>query len=169
MKQLIILSILAIIIGLSCKKGSSTPTAANTISIKATFDGKEQTFNVNAKASLDTSGPFYMLIITGQQTTNIASWRIKVQTMPKKQPPAINTYTNVDINTQMEIYLAQDSTNQSYETDLTGASPSGTLTITSLTDTHVKGTFSGVVLATSSASQPQKVITNGTFDVDVQH
>lgn len=65
------------------------------------------------------------------------------------------TYTNTDADNPVYIFFGEYVTSDS--------KPSGTVTITSISATNIKGTFSGDVY---NASGDKKAITNGSFNVN---
>lgn len=126
----------------SCKKSSSDP-AIGTIS--ANIDGSVTTFNVNAKASnLQVTGG-YGIKIFGYKKDPSTSWTSLTLTIARGTPITTGTYIEnsggnplVTMQYFYDVIFGSGFTTVNY-----GASNKVTITITEITGSYIKGSFSG--------------------------
>ncbi|HTK19897.1 MAG TPA: hypothetical protein VL442_10305 [Mucilaginibacter sp.] len=170
MKKLLLFSAFIIFVLASCSnsnKSTIAPTSASKFS--ATIDGVHQTFDSKDSVRLINTAGIYL-----SGTNDTTSNKILLY---------IISNTKLDTGTYVSTYPAAKSLqlfygvgpgytadNLYYTYDISqGASFDGTLTVTSLSSTSIKGTFSGkVVLESSILTTPQsKTITDGKFDLSI--
>ncbi|UAY53484.1 hypothetical protein [Ferruginibacter albus] len=145
----------ALLVFVSCKKDSNTnpPASGGNNTITETVNGVTTVHHyasaINGQSSF--TGNYVMNIGSAENFPNT----IELIISDPDNPIQAKTYTNTSGPIPLNIVYHEYSSAYNDNT--------GTVTITSLTATHVKGTFSGTV--TSSADT--KTLTNGSFDVDI--
>lgn len=176
MKRLLLLSFCIVFVAASCGKKAVVPNVSitkNTVAdtISATVDGVNETFN-----SLDTVRFFSTksMYISG---TNAASSDKIIFILPALSGNGVGTYdSSASSNNaiQMLYGLGPGYTADNYYYNYhvsNGPSFDCSVTITTFTNTTIKGTFSGTLIQESSATTghgPTKTITNGKFTLAVQ-
>ncbi|HEY4063098.1 MAG TPA: hypothetical protein VGM30_14430 [Puia sp.] len=170
MKKIFILSACLAVISFSCKKSSSSSGPSNYIT--ASIDGTAKTFNAGIMAFKTTQNGQTVFNVIGfsDGSANPESFSITIGNSPTTAKPIVaGTYTEVfnpDFITVGE-YIP-GSTTYVYASGL-AAPPVNifTVTITSIDNNSVKGTFSGDVeyldVATAIPGSTKKTITNGSF------
>ena len=176
MKHLLLLSVCIAVITSSCGKKAVNPnlnltpvTEKDTIS--ATVDGVDETFNSSDTVRFTGTNSMY---ISG---TNAASSDKIIFILPQLALNGLGTYdssASSNNNIQMLYGLGPGYTANNYYYNY--HVPQGTaydckITITTFTNSRVKGTFSGTLIQESSATGghgPTKIITNGKFNLRVQ-
>ncbi|HTD41823.1 MAG TPA: hypothetical protein VK671_14435 [Mucilaginibacter sp.] len=177
MKRLLLLSVCIAFFAASCSKKAVVPNLGlkDTVTVKdtisATVDGVNETFN-----SVDTVR-FYSatsMYISGTNATN--SDKI-IFIFPELSGNVIGTYDSAAASNnaiQMLYGLGPGYTANNYYYNYhvpNGPAYDGSVTITTFTNTTVKGTFSGTLIQESSASVghgPTKTITNGKFTLAIK-
>ena len=146
----------------SCKKSSTTPALVTFIK----FDANGQTMNFNPCSTVET-------IFFGQPQTNISSqggigtFKITL-TQPFKNLKAGQVYKaqtikNVDTDSYAQFnYVPDNSSDDKYGYSSSMYTPVGSVTLTEVTPTSVKGTFTAAVFGNNGADL-KYTITNGTF------
>lgn len=156
----LLLPLCLLLVLFSCKKHSTSTNTVGTLTV--TIGGKAQTFNVGAEAHLDNSSGFYTLGIIGVQSTGTANSMIL--TITSSSPITAKSYTDADSEAQMSYTLAAGSIYQDDGTDGTSA----TVTIKSISNTNVQGTFSGTLALISGTGASTETLTSGTFNLDIK-
>jgi hypothetical protein len=167
MKTLLLLPICTLFLLVSCKK--NTPVTPQS-SISATVDGVNETFDVNAAATLtNIEGTGNVLLISGKETSetgigvevNSASTITKGSyTVTTGIPEGFNPATSVSYTQGYEIFFPVQN-----------ASSQNLITITYISSTNVQGTFNVDLSGALPSSQPiftSKTITNGKFNVSIK-
>ena len=171
MKKILIFSAFIAIVSASCSNSNKSIIApSSTNKFSATIDGVHQTFDSKDSIRLIGSTGIYL-----SGTNDTTSNKILLY---------INSSTKLDTGTYVSTYPAAKSLqlfygvgpgytvdNLYYTYDIfQGASFDGTLTVTAVSNTNVKGTFSGKVVLESSAltaTPLSKTITDGKFDLTI--
>ena len=168
MKRLLFAPLFISIIFFACSKGSSTPAAAVNYII-ASVDGKPDTFNVITAAKIVTTPGAYQLLLTAA-ANNTSSADVMTLRIDGHIPIATGTIVET-INTGANasyipwlIYTLNDPW-AVYEQTVNGSIPV-TISITSLTSTNVQGTFSIPLFRLNGTGPEDKIITNGSFNVN---
>ncbi|HTB52184.1 MAG TPA: hypothetical protein VK718_05345 [Ferruginibacter sp.] len=143
---------------------STTTTSLDTINIiTATINGVTDTFNtqVGFTFSIDssTASPYMVFIFSGY-TNNYTSNILGEINFPGVTPTA-GIYSE-DSTAQMK-YAAITYNGFYYQAN--SSSNPVTVTITSITDTSAKGTFTGNVYLNADSTQTPLSIVNGTFNL----
>lgn len=146
----------------SCNKSSNTASSSSN-SITAIIDGVSTTFNIHPTAIKITNSGVNDLSISGLQDNSTNANVIGI-VISGSNPITNGTYTSSNINNMGGIsYLT--NTSDYYMT--TGAPESlGTVTINSITNTSVEGTFSGNVEYNCCGTPSIKSVSNGHFKVN---
>jgi len=167
MKKIFILSAFLAVISISCKKSNS---GNNAYYVTANIDGTAKTFNTHVTAFKSTQNGLTVLSIVGFTTAavNSESMSITIGNNPNGSPIVAGTYTELNTNFLTVGEYNPGSTTFFYGSGLiTPPVNILTVTITSIDNNTVKGTFSGDVdymdVATSTPGTTKKTITNGTF------
>jgi len=163
------LLVLCLIAGASlsaCKKSSDNKpsTSSDTYSMKFTLNGTAISYNSCAVADVEVNSDKYTEFIglNGKDLNN--SFQVEV----------IADYTKITAGQTFKVtsdYLAQGTAILFYSPDGTNyfntqvAAPEGTVTITDVTATTIKGTFSGKLYSAddSNAETLKYTVTSGTF------
>jgi hypothetical protein len=178
MKNILLFSVCLLFILSSCKKsgGGDGSTPANTIS--ATVDGVKLNFSTKAIAYISqTYSMINILDINGQTGKGITNEGIDINvaeyfpnvgitkgTYLTSGPPPSPAYSYLSYYKQ----VPDSNYVHSYFTDISKlAAYVTTVTISSITDTNVQGTFSGTVY--NSRGDSTKVITNGKFNMAISN
>lgn len=165
MKKTLLIAVCILVSLASCKKSSVAPK--NTIT--ATIDGVTETFNVNAFAQLGTSIDLNShLLVNGSNSSATGSDGMTID-INANTTIAKGTYINNGAAGFMAITYSKGPLSLSspniYATDLNSVYPSN-ITITSVSNTNVQGTFSGQLLFTDGKTV--KTVTEGKFNVDIK-
>ncbi len=151
MKKNLFAPLLLILLFTACKK-SDTAKSTGENTIIATADGKATTYT-------SATGINGLSSFSGNYVLNLTSIIFYPNTIEVEvtSPTAIEakTYTNTASANPVYIFFG------AYATD--DSKVSGTLTITSINATNIKGTFSGDVY---NGSGDKKTISNGSFNVN---
>jgi len=167
MKKLrFLLPLCALCLLFSCKKNSSSTGSSG--SITATVDGSSQTFNYSATASLLAFGGSQALTITGVQSSSLTTYVITLIITPTSGNVTAGTYSATTAHDNVQLTYAQASTSVAYQNDPTSGSSNASVTISSISSTHVKGTFTGKLILESGSGAATKTVTNGSFDLDIK-
>ncbi len=167
MKKLrFLLPLCALCLFFSCKKSSSSTGGSG--SITATIDGSSQTFNFSATASLLSVAGMQALTITGVQSSSSSTYVITLIITPASGNVTAGTYTATAASDNVQLTYIQASTSLAYQDDPTSGSSNASVTISSISSTHVKGTFSGKLILESGSGAATKTVTNGSFDLDIK-
>ena len=140
--------------------------------ISADFDEVSTTFSVIDTALYSSSNGLNALTLTAATGTADSCHALQIRIFSSAAITSGSTYTypaesNPGESTPSLTYKPTLNGIYSYNwfTDLSGAPPL-IITITTITATHVTGTFSGAVVSQQTGTV--KVITNGKFDLDLQ-
>ncbi len=168
MKKGVLLTIALLLIYSSCKK--SDPVApANTLS--ATVDGVAENFSIGQTTYLSNGlAPDADLSIFGSEGSGANSLNLAI-TIEANNTIATGTYTNADVNNAGFISITYSigpaTTNfDFYTSDPTAKYPT-TITITSISNGNVQGTFSGQLPLYNGTAI--KTITDGKFNLNVKN
>jgi len=168
MKKPLFITICLLLAFTSCKKNSSD-APANTIS--ATIDGVVESFNTGGGAQLGTAVQLNSnLVITGANGVAAGSDVMSI-TISSNTSIAEGVYTNSGANNAGFTSILYSKgpfslTNPNiYATDVNGTHLT-TVTITSLSSTNIKGTFSGQLLLNGGSTV--KAVTNGKFNLSIK-
>jgi hypothetical protein len=151
----------------SCTKESNNNNASSTY-IKAKMDGTDVTFNSMAMSTKMIANGTTMLSISG----NVSAGAFEGITIGLNKTGSITTGTYREDDASNTYTLgAVYGKNQN---DVWGAGINATpahpftVTITEITETRVKGTFTGGVYNDHGMGSAEKVFTNGEFNVPIQ-
>ncbi|MFI5161042.1 MAG: hypothetical protein ACHQHN_07175 [Sphingobacteriales bacterium] len=161
--RLLLLPLCVLFVLTSCKKNSNT-TGNTTGTITVNIDGTAQTFNVGATAHVDNTGGFYTLSLIGVQSASAANSIIVEVT--NSSPIVAGTYTGT--NSQADMSYTQVSGSAVYQFDGSNNASNATITIKSISSTNVQGTFSGTLEIITGAGTSSKILTNGTFNLNIK-
>ena len=150
----------------SCKKSDKKSNSSGTNTITADVGGSTVNFNIGVTGLLSTGQGSYVLFISGATGTgsNEQSMQIGIDS---QKPIAAGTYTlssstSPDATAFPQLTYGIGATSPTaFMTDGTNVT---TVTITSISNTNVQGTFSGV-LTSALDGTTTKSITNGKFNV----
>jgi len=157
---------------ISCKK-SSTASA----SVTATVNGVNKSFGVSAfAAKAYEAGSTGIEIIAVANASTEESIAITIDNSLGGGVDSIVAGTYSDTSTRFELdvtYTPAAATNIDYTggSDVDGSENGGvypdhmTITITSISKTAIKGTFSGNIYLNSDPTQASLAVTNGTFSL----
>lgn len=164
MKKTLLIAVCLLVL-LACKKNSVAPK--NTIS--ATIDGVTETFNTNVAAQLGTSIQLNShLIISGTNGSAAGSDGIGIE-INSNGTIVKGNYVNNGAAGYMGITYSKGPFSLSnptvYSTDVNSVYPSN-ITITSISNTNVQGTFTGKLLFTDGKTV--KTVTDGKFNIDIK-
>jgi hypothetical protein len=167
MKKPLLITICILLAFSSCKKSSDVP--ANTIS--ATIDGVDESFNTNQSARLGSSIDLNSnLLISGSSASGTGADGIGI-TIESNSTIVKGSYNNAGTNNSgftSILYSKGPSLlidPNIYTTDVNGNYPT-TITITSMSNTNIQGTFSGQLLFKDGKTV--KSVTNGKFNLDIK-
>ncbi len=171
MKPLMIYAAMILMIG-SCKKADSLAT----YEIKCTIDGVQRTFNEQCIAGRQMANGFTAINIGGGAKAGLdETFGFIIINQPSAKAIVAGTY--VDNSTDFEILSTYSlgASGPDYEAGSTVrdefVSAGATLqspfkvTITSITNETMTGTFSGDFYLNGSPGQPKRSITNGSFNL----
>lgn len=159
------LVILCLIAGTSfsaCKKSSNNNPSGDTYSMKLTLNGKAVTYTTCLVADITANG-IAQFNITGSNKGNEGlAIDVIANLKTVKAGQVFNAATAYVQPNSMTIFYT-DAANNDYGTQLTD--PTGSITITSVTSTTVKGTFTGKLydFDDTNATNLKYTITGGTF------
>jgi hypothetical protein len=170
MKTLLLLPICALFLLVSCKK--STPVTPES-SISAAIDGVNETFNINATASLtNIEGTGNVLIISGKETSetgsDIISLEVNSTSAIAKGSYPVQAGTPAGFDAATSVSYIQGFAN--FFPAVSAASPNS-ITITYISSTNVQGIFNVALSGGTPSTSPiitNKTITNGKFNVSIK-
>ncbi len=162
--RLLIPALCVLFIVSACKKSANKP-ASTVGTITVNIDGAAQTFNVGATAHVDNTGGFYSLALIGIQSAT-ASNSVIVEVTSDSPIVAGTTYTGT--NSQADMSYTQISGNAVYQFDGSNNASNATITVKSISSTNVQGTFSGTLELITGTGAASKVLTNGTFNLNIK-
>ena len=167
MKKLLLFSACIMLAFASCKKNDPTKSTTAVGTISATIGGVNETFTTSVIAeSADT--PSYTIGISGFRGTGANQEGIQIGISSYK-PITTGTYTissalsNDVVYTPFVGYYKNTSVSS---IAIFGTDNITTITITSVSNTNVQGTFSGVLLNEDGSTDTQ-TIANGKFNVNI--
>jgi len=167
MKRTVLCVFISSLVLASCGKDGDTTTPGNSGTITATIDGLPVSFNFNAKARHLTVAGSEAINITGYQGTG-SSNDIGI-TIAKTGGVSAGYYSEIKTTTigKSALNYRDASTGNTYISHESTTFPS-TTTVSEITSTSIKGTFSGDIflLQSGGVSTTKKTITNGTFVVN---
>ena len=166
MKKPLLIAICILLAFTSCKKSSDVP--ANTIS--ATVDGVDESFNTNTNAQLGTAIALNSVLNIAGSSASGTGADIIGMTIESNGTIVKGSYSNSAVNnstfTSMLYtkgpFLLSDP--NIYSSGVNGNYPT-TITITSMINTNIQGTFSGKLLFKDGTTV--KSVTNGKFNLDI--
>jgi hypothetical protein len=169
MQKILFLTIGLLSILTSCKKKSQdNPILVNTIS--ASVDGVKSTFNTKAGAWQSKVAGTNVLVIVGEESTDVNSGLIKLE---------IDTSSIITEGTYfMKVGIPNGfysgttiSYVQGYATLYPSLStnPPNSITISHINSTSVQGTFNVSLFGGLAGVTESKTITNGSFNVSISH
>lgn len=177
MKQLFFILCVSVLL-FSCKKEYSYeggPTSNPTYYLTATVDGVPLTFNVDNEATYTiSSSGFNALELIGFASTDVndnTNITLDINYDDPANPPGVGTYSEQDDHifvTGLYDFNSADSVYTAGEASFISVRPL-TITITSITNNIVEGTFSGAFYATDANTNlilnpvSYILITNGKF------
>jgi len=172
MSSEILASTLAVLAS-ACKKSGSSSSSA--YYIKGNMNDTAMTFNVDAAAHLTTMSGFITLAIIGSVSNpqNLQSISLNINNTPSNKPVIAGTYTESSSDFVVGAVYNPGSSSVVYGAPV-NPNPTNplTITITSIDNNTVKGTFSGDLYytntTTGSFGPTKKTFTNGEFYVKVQ-
>ena len=165
MKKTLLIAVCLLVSLVACKKNSVAPK--NTIS--ATIDGISETFNINVSAQLGTSVQLNShLIISGASGSAASSDGMAIE-INSGSTIVNGNYVNNGAAGYMGITYSKGPFSLTnpivYSTDVNSVYPSN-VTITSISNTNVQGTFTGKLLFTDGKTV--KTVTDGKFNIDIK-
>ncbi|MDB5157659.1 MAG: hypothetical protein JWR50_2366 [Mucilaginibacter sp.] len=165
MKKTLLIAFCLSLFLFSCKK-SEAPKNTVTLSV----DGANKKYSVGAVATIgDYIAEGSNLFLAGYTNENNIAESIQI-TISANSSIAKGVYRNDGKNGALRIiYYPSDYTlakQNSYITDLSGIYES-TVTITSISNSNVQGTFSGQLVL--NGGNTVKTISDGKFNVNIQH
>jgi hypothetical protein len=158
MKQTFILSLLALVFFSACKKDSDKASGPISVNI----DGANSVFGYGAQAvRVNASGlqTIQVIGLVGASGDQIAI------TIQKENGVTTGTYNENDENTLASVMLTKGGV--AYLSDYSETNPA-TITISSISETSIKGSFKGEVFKFNDGSEDgpeKKVLAEGKFDV----
>lgn len=178
MKRLLLILCVSVLL-FSCKKEYSYeggPASNPTYYLTATVDGVPLKFNVDNEATYTISGGTNALELIGFASADPNdNTNITLDIHYDATPPGVGTYTGQTSNNFVTGVYDYNDPNTIYSTGLNNVSVSPlTITITSITNTVVEGTFSGAFYATDPSttlikSPPSYIlITEGKFRLPIK-
>jgi hypothetical protein len=168
MKRIFVLGSLFCLLFTACSKNNNDDNSGKAGTITATIDGANVSFNTNAKAIRADAGGAYSIQIMGFQGTGGNSNQIALAASDNSAIVAgIYNETMTGANGAGTVSYIQSGSSYPYINNGSTTNP-GTVTITEVTSTSVKGTFSGDVflMTAGGISTTKKSITNGQFSVN---
>jgi hypothetical protein len=162
MKYLLFLPFLAVLFFSSgCKKDETvtTPTTNTPASqeLIATVNGTQWSAN-----SVIINTAFSTLQIVGTNTSNASSIVLSIPSPAKKGDYDLGGFANTKIGS---VTIGGEAFTTPFSTNINDT-PTGKVTITDVTDTQVKGTFSFTAKSTSTTSTAN--VTNGRFTANLK-
>jgi len=176
MKFSLMLPIAFLLIGSSCGKKADVVVPANANTVAATVNGANLNFSTGAFAEFETltTGAYTanLLVINGETGTDGNQATIGL-TVAFYGSVASGTYVSSDttppVSNSQLIYAKDTASSQITDPFITDNSGHylTTVVITSITSTHVQGTFNGTLI-NSLGSSGTEAVTNGTFDLAIK-
>lgn len=173
MKKIFIFASTLAVLASACKKSGSS--SSSTYYIKGNMNDTAMTFNVDAAAHLTTMSGFTTLAIIGSVSNpqNLQGISLNINNTPSNKPIVAGTYTESTTDFVVGAVYNPGSSSVVYGAPV-NPNPTNplTITITSIDNNTVKGTFSGDLYytntTTGSFGSTKKTFTNGEFYVKVQ-
>ena len=164
-KNITKLIILCLIAGFSfsaCKKSSDNKPASDTYSMKLTLNGKAVTYTTCAAADITANGIAQFNIIGTNKGNEGLAIGVIADLSKVKAGQVFKAATEYVQPNSMTMFYT-DAANNAYGTQLTD--PTGSITITSVSSTTIKGTFSGKLYGTDNNGNTtlKYTITGGSF------
>lgn len=159
------LVILCLIAGTSfsaCKKSSNNNPSGDTYSMKLTLNGKAVTYTTCAAADISVNSLVQFNIIGTNKSNESLAIDVLADLTKVKAGQTFNAATAYAQPNSMSLFYT-DAANNDYGSQI--ADPTGSITITSVTSTTIKGTFTGKLynFDDTGASNLKYTITGGTF------
>jgi hypothetical protein len=168
MKRISLLASLFCLLLTACSKNNKGDNSGKAGTIAATVDGSNVSFNTTARAMRTDISGAYSIQIIGFQGAAGSSNQIAIA-VSDNSPIVTGIYneTLTGANGVGSVSYIQSGTALPYINNRSTANP-GTVTITEVNATSVKGTFSGDVflMTNGGISTTKKSITNGQFFVN---
>jgi hypothetical protein len=147
----------------SCKKSSTTPGLVTFMKLDA--NGKTISFNSCSTAEIIFFGQHQTTIVSqgGTGTFTIILTQAP-QNLKAGQVYQAQTIKNVETDSYAQFnYVPDNSSDNKYGYSSSMYNPVGSVTLTEVTSTSIKGTFTAAVFADTYGSNLAYTITNGTF------
>ena len=168
LKNYILCSALFLLVFTSCKKDKDNPDASGTISVS--IDGTPNTFNVEAKAVQTSVSGGYGITVQGYKKDPAESQTNLSFSITSPDPITAKTYVEntggnplIVMTYFLDVVLGVGTTATNYGSTKHPL----TITITNITSSTTKGTFSGELSYTDINGNPAKnLLSNGTFNVN---
>jgi len=168
MKKLIFFAVCVVFVLFACNKSGVKPQ----INVSATIDGVDENFNTTDSLRYSNTPTVYSASISATNGTSATADKMELMV---NNPTQITTGTYTltkPWNPPFEpliIYSTDGGSNYAndYVVDYTGNHPAE-ITITSVSNTSIQGTFSGVLVVAAGTSGATKTITNGKFNLVIK-
>jgi hypothetical protein len=171
-KALLFLAAFMVIAAVSCKKDEKTDGGSNVAEGKmtTTVDGKSTTFTIYANTQTTTSGGTQIQVVSiigttasASNTTNFSSFIVYVaaSTVTAKTysvPSTSNYQINYTDGFAYGMYYANASDYSNYYYAFGVDNASGTVTIASITDTNVKGSYDMTLVNSTDNTKTKKLV-----------
>ncbi len=150
----------------SCKKSSNSTSGYY---FKGSYDGTPKTFNTAVTASKSNLGSgIYSLTIVGATTAEESALQLwsdqdnfTAGSTYTVTPTGVDSYNSLSYLSPLGSSAASSIWNTVYDY---GTPPQGfSCTITEVTATYIKGTFSGILYMSTDSAVVSKTVTNGEF------
>jgi hypothetical protein len=165
MKKLLFYSFCVLAIFNSCKKNSSSTGSG---SISAMVNGNTKTFNTDAVATLSNAGGIYSLLVKGIGYSSGDTSSISIL-VGKSNPITTGVYTPVGTAGVPVSVTYSPGYDREYSNDTARYSYQPEVTITSISNSNVQGTFSGnLILYSGKTLVMSQSIGSGSFNVNIQ-
>jgi hypothetical protein len=134
--------------------------------ITADIDGVATSFNITAKAALAKHGNGYTYGIRGVKNTSVAADIIAIAVLSKHQIISTGTYDNSSMDAPFTAFIQFMERGKNFIVySNMAANNKGIVTITSIQNGRIQGTFNGVLKGSNGLTIN---ITNGKFDVKTE-
>ncbi len=161
MKKILLLPALLLFVLSSCHKDASLP--ANTV--VADVDGVTETFDISVSAGYQLTGPYSIYISSFKKTGATSADGMLIGIGNAGAPITSGTYKykgNVEGIAGGTVVFQSNPSDFDYTPDDTNRDAT-IVTITAISNTNIKGTFSGKLTGTNDRT---RTITNGRFNVN---
>jgi len=158
--KLIVLCLIAGFSFSACKKSSDNKPASDTYSMKLTLNGKAVTYTTCAAADITVNSLVQFNIIGTNKGNESLEIDVLADLKKVKAGQVFNAATAFVQPNSMALFYT-DAANNDYGSQ--NADPTGSITITSVTSTTIKGTFSGNLYDFPNATTLKYTVTGGTF------